>query len=251
MSRRSDTAEIGTATGAGGGATDQRAGGFTLVEVMVAMTILAIVLLGFLSTRSQALADAIQARNWRLARSIAEEQLSKLQAGGNEFRPEPMPVDVEGYPGFRYVILIGEQAIANAEAEIDSLVADYDASQSERRTWQRDRDDIRSARQKGVSLDDYRQQLLASESDPDAVPSEDEFEEVAVIVYFPNVSLGENRDRDEETFILKARVATLAIHGLTPEQARSLAAQKGLTSEGGTGTGGPASLTAGGTGNDK
>jgi len=219
---------------------------------MVAVTVLTIVLLGFLSTRSQALADAIQARNWRQARSIAEEQLSKLQAGANEIRPEPVPVDVEGYPGFRYVVLIGEQAIANAEAEIDSQAA-QEAEQSERRSWQRERDDVRAARQKGLNLDDYRRQQLQAESDPEAVPSEDTFEEVAVIVYFPNVSLAEDDDRTEATFTLKARVSTLAINGLTPQQAEGLAAQKGLTtnSNGAGGSGSPGSLTAGGSGDGK
>ncbi|MEZ5965765.1 MAG: prepilin-type N-terminal cleavage/methylation domain-containing protein [Planctomycetota bacterium] len=242
MSRRSDP----TSTPA-----NPAESGFTLIEVMVAMTILAIVLLGFLSTRSQALADAIQARNWRLARSIAEEQLSKLQAGAHEVRPEPSPIDVDGYPGFRFVVLIGEQAIANAEAEIDSQVADNDGSSTDRRLWQRERDDLRTARRKGINLDDYRRQQLQSENDANTVPSEDDFEEVAVIVYFPNVSLAEDVDRDEETFTLKARVSTLAINGLTPDQADGLAAQKGLTTEGGGDAGGGASLTAGGSNSGK
>src|SRR5262245_47549901 len=140
MSRRSSRA-VARLRRAGGhdalprhGTPPHRASGFTLVEVMVAVTILAVVLLSFLSTRSQALADAIQARNGRMARSIAEEQLSKLQAGGNETRPEPMPIEVQGYPGFRYVVLIGEQAIANAEAEINSQSA-QDNQATDRRQW--------------------------------------------------------------------------------------------------------------------
>lgn len=222
------------------------AGGFTLIEVMVAVTILAIVLLSFLSTRSQALADAIQARNWRLARSIAEEQLSKLQAGGNEFRPEPSPVDVQGYPGFRYVVLIGEQAIANAETEIDSLAPQEDRDANDRRLWRRERDDLRLARQKGLGVDDYRRQQLEQETDPEAIPSEDDLDEVAVIVYFPNVGSSDDEDKVEETFTLKAKVSTLAINGLTPEQAEAMAAQKGVTLNSSAGTG-----AASGGNNDK
>ncbi|HLU37757.1 MAG TPA: hypothetical protein VK081_00125, partial [Planctomycetota bacterium] len=177
--------------------------------------------------------------NWRLARSIAEEQLSKLQAGANEFKPEPMPVDVEGYPGFRYVVLIGQEAISNAEAEIDNMMAD-DMTTSDRRMWQRERDDLRMARQKGLSIDDYRRQTLERESDPNAVPSEDDLEEVAVIVYFPNATLDPDDPRREQTFILKAKVSTLAIHGLTPQQADGLAAQKGLTANNPSGGAGAA-----------
>jgi prepilin-type N-terminal cleavage/methylation domain-containing protein len=203
--------------------------GFTLVEVMVAMAILTIVLLGFLSTRSHAMADAIKARNWRLAREIAEEQLSKLMAGGNEFKPDPLPVDLEEYPGFRYRILIGDQAISEAEAELDNFYTDQQDDSGDRRLWQRERDERRSAKQKGVSLDDYRQQLIAKQTgDENTIPSESEYEEVAVIVYFPNVTLDSEDEKEEETYTLKAKVSTLAIHGMTPEQAQSLADARGV-----------------------
>lgn len=223
--------------------------GFSLIEVLAAIAILAIVLLGFLSTRSQAMVDGIQARNWRLARSIAEEQLSKLMAGANEFKPEPLPIDVEDFPGFRYAVLIGEQAIAQAESDIDSQVpVDEDSSyaQHDRRLWQHERDELRRARQKGVGIDEWRQQQLTDE-DENRVPSEDDFEEVAVIVYFPFVSLDPEEDRYEETYVLKARVSTLAINGLTPEQADSLAAARGVSTggeggAGGTGTASPLSV---------
>lgn len=237
---------------AGGSDRESRAPaalGFTLVEVMVAVTVLGIVLLSLMVTRSQAMADAVQARNWRLARSIAEEQLSKLQAGGNEFRPEPSAVDVQGYPGFRYVVLIGEQAIANAESDIDSRSVQDDAKSSERRLWQRERDDLRTARQKGVNVDDLRRQQLEEQTKPDAVPAEDEFEEVAVIVYFPNVSLSDDGTKAEETFTLKSKVSTLAINGLTPQQAEALAAQKGVPlSSNASGNPGSASPAQGGVG---
>lgn len=223
------------------------ASGFTLVEVMVAVAILAIVILGFMATRSQAMADAIQAFNWRLARSIAEEQLSKLQAGANEFKPEPNAIDVEGYPGFRYVVLIGDEAIARAEADIESFANADDHEASQRRQWQRDRGDLRSAKQKGVSLDDYRREQIQSEYGEDQLPTEDEFEEVAVIVYFPNVTLDKDAVKLEETFTLKAKVSTLAVNGLTPEQAESMAAQRGEPTA--TGSAGSLGTSAPGTNN--
>ncbi len=221
--------------------------GFTLIEVMAAVTILAIVILGFMSTRSQAMADAIQAFNWRLARSIAEEQLSKLQAGANEYKPEPNAIEVEDYPGFRYVVLIGDEAISRAEAEIDSFANSDDYETTERRQWQRDRSDLRTARQKGLSLDDYRREQVQTEYEADKLPAEDDFEEVAVIVYFPNVSLDKDDTKLEETFTLKAKVSTLAIHGMTPEQAESLAAQngEGNATGGGSTTGGSGAAPGG------
>lgn len=210
--------------------------GFTLIEVLVAMAILAIVLLGFLTTRSRAMADAIQARNWRLARSIAEEKLSTLMAGANEYRPDPTPVDVEDYAGFRYAILIGEEAIAAAESEQNSYSMNEDGGDFDRRIWQQERNEQRIARQKGKTVDDYRRDQLQQEAeDANAIPSESEFEEVAVIVYFPNISLDTEDVNPEETFTLKARVSTLAIHGLTPDQAKAMADSRGVQVPGSSG----------------
>ena len=60
-------------------------GGFTLLESLIALSILAAVVMHFLGSRTSALIDAAEARNWRLAREIAASKMSELKAGANEF----------------------------------------------------------------------------------------------------------------------------------------------------------------------
>ena len=66
--------------------SDER--GMLLIEALVAMLIVATVTITFIGIRSNSLIDATRARNWRLAREIAEEKLSTLQAGAHEVPPE-------------------------------------------------------------------------------------------------------------------------------------------------------------------
>ena len=63
------------------------AAGFTLIEALVAMAILAVVVIHFLGTRTNALIDSAEARNWRTARELAEHYLSEIAAGALELRP--------------------------------------------------------------------------------------------------------------------------------------------------------------------
>ncbi len=100
---------------------------------------------------------------------------------------------------------------------------------TDRRNFQRERDDLRRARQKGMSYFDYREQTDIEESErrdseEDIPPSEEEFEEVAVFVFFPNV-----RPEQSELghFVLKSRISTLAIEGLTTEEAASITGEEG------------------------
>ena len=58
-----------------------RESGMLLIEALVAMLIVAMVTIAYIGIRSTALIDATRARNGRLAREIAEEKLSTLQAG--------------------------------------------------------------------------------------------------------------------------------------------------------------------------
>lgn len=205
--------------------------GFTLLEAMVAMTILAMVILTLLGVRTEALVDATEARNWRLAKEIANEKMSELKAGARELPPEPgrKPVDRgddELYQDFSYEILVGERRIMDWESDRARML-DYESSgeRTDRLEWQRERDAWRRARQKGMSIDDYRTSMEEQEfeDEDDRVPTETDLEDVMVVVYFPNV----RARKGESVYAIREKVSTLAIQGLTPEQAEILAKSRG------------------------
>lgn len=213
--------------------TPADAGGFTLIEVVVALGILSFVILTFLGTRTEAMIDATEARNWRLAREIAHQVLSELQAGAREAPPDGTRVPIEKYPNFSYQILIGEDVISDHESDSMASLASSEDNRGNRLSWQRERDDLRRATQKGVSLQDYREAQRLEDTDinqDDEVPSEDELEEVLVVVYFPEVRITDE-GRGETSFTLRAKVSTLAIEGLTPEDATEMARARGLDPE--------------------
>ena len=62
----------------------RREEGFTLLEALVALSIIALVVMNCLMFRTGALVDATEARNWRVAREVAQEILSELKAGARE-----------------------------------------------------------------------------------------------------------------------------------------------------------------------
>ncbi|MEM7204742.1 MAG: prepilin-type N-terminal cleavage/methylation domain-containing protein [Planctomycetota bacterium] len=220
----------------------QGVSGFTLIEVVVAMAILSIVLLSFLGTRTDALVDASEARNWRLARELAEQILSELQAGARDRAPDVGRMTIEGYDDFTYQILVGETAISDFESQAaGDLALGAEDQRGDRVAWQQERDELRRAQASGKTLQDFRDDQLREELDRESeerVPSEDEFEEVMVVVFFPEVRLRE--EALEASFSLKARVPTLAIEGLTPEEAEALGGAFGDDADaaaGGDGTG--------------
>ncbi|MBK8100510.1 MAG: type II secretion system protein [Planctomycetes bacterium] len=221
-----------------------RQGGFTLLEALVALAIVAMVVTSFLGIRTASLTDATEARNWRLARELAEEKMSELAAGAREVQPESgMAYDFEKYPGFSYKIVIGESAVAQVESEIASLGSEEESEDAQERTrWQQDRDQFRRASSRGLSYtelqdemaqEDYRLKLA------EKAPTEDDFEDVAVVVLFPNV-LGD--DNAQSAYVMKARLSLLAISGLTPEESSQQAAARGenQAAAGGAANGGEA-----------
>ena len=202
--------------------------GFTLIEVMIAMAILAIVVLGMLQMRTSALIDAQEARDWRVAREIAEELLCELRAGARELPPTSgQEVQVEKYPSFNYRFLVGETAIADYEASSASEVdASTGGTAGDRVAWQHQRDDLRSAQQKGVSLQKYHENL-DEQNREEKLPSEDESEDVAIVVQFPIRRIELAAEKSFDKFTLKAKVCTMAIQGLTPEKAEAYQKAKG------------------------
>ena len=217
----------------------QKEAGFTLLEAMVALAIVAMVVTAVLAIRTNSLIDASEARNWRVAREVAQEILSELSAGAREDPPEynmqPAAIpSMKSVKKWAYQIVIGQERIASIESELDSADTETDSKMSDRRNFQRERDDLRRARDKGMSFFEYREQTQLEEderleSEEDVPPSEDEFEEVAVFVFFPNVRPGQS---ELGHFVLKSRISTMAIEGLTTEQAEAIQAEEGTAGEG-------------------
>jgi len=214
--------------------------GFTLLEALVAMMITSLIVLSFLGIRTNALVDATQARNWRLAREIAEEKMSELQAGARDTMPENgLKVPLEKYEGFEYEIVIGETNVADVEGELANNAAGEDAEARDRADWQRRREDYRKASSRGLSAIEYSDQrsedvnLRLAEK----VPSDTDFEEVAVVVYFPK--LGASYEGEKDALMIKARLSTLAISSRTPQEAQQEAAARGQGSAS-AGSGDPA-----------
>lgn len=202
--------------------------GFTLVEALVALGIVAMVVVGYIGIRTSALMDATQARNLRLAREIAEQKMSELQAGAREMAPTSgETVKLDDYEGFAFKIVIGESNVADAEAEVGNEAAGDNETASERLEWQRDREDFRRAQSRGLSRAEYDDQRLEDINQrlAEKAPSATEFEEVAVVVYFPKLE-PEYPDQ-KDALVIKARLSTLALSGMTPEQASAIALSKG------------------------
>jgi prepilin-type N-terminal cleavage/methylation domain-containing protein len=208
--------------------------GFTLIEVMIAVAVLALVATLFLTLRTTALVDATETRNVRVARELAEQMLSELMAGARETAPESgIILPLEKYPGFSYQFLIGEKAISEWESNQANEASFEEQNEEgfrrhEQLAWVRERDEQRLARQKGLSVTELREQELEREEKADEVPSETETEDVAIVVAYPDVR-AVGRAVETGTFVLKAKISTLAISGLTPQQSDEMAKTKGAS----------------------
>ncbi len=222
--------------------------GFTLIEAMVALGIVAMVVISFIGIRTSALVDATQARNWRLARELAEEKMSELQAGARETPPESgQSVDFEKYPDWSYKIVVGEAAVSQLESEVATSAAGDDSAATDRIDWQRDRTDYKRAQERGLSFSDYRDQQAEEDykrRTEEQVPSADEFEDVAVAIYFPK--LNPDYEGEKEALVIKAKLSTLALSGLTPDEAAQIADARGVApATGGDGASNPGNQDAG------
>jgi prepilin-type N-terminal cleavage/methylation domain-containing protein len=227
--------------------------GFTLLEAVVALAVVAMVVIGYLGMRTSALIDGIEARNWRLARELAEERMSELIAGARETPPQSgIEEKFEQYEGFSYQIVVGESSIGELESSIASDAAEEDTDSRSRAEWQQNRDTYRKASSRGLSALEYQDQLAAEEYQrrvDNKAPSETEFEQVAVAVFFPK--LNARFEGQRESFLIKAKVSTLALSGMTPDQAKQIADAQGTgtdpTAGGGLGGGAMPSGTGGGS----
>ncbi|MCK5945291.1 MAG: hypothetical protein KAI24_25100, partial [Planctomycetes bacterium] len=181
--------------------------GMLLIEALVAMVIVATVTIAYIGIRTTALIDATRARNWRLAREIAEEKMSELQAGAHEIAPESGTiVPIDKYEGFSFKIVLGESNVADAEGEVASEAAGDDSEANDRIEWARNREDFRRARERGLSAQEYEDQQFddINERLLEKAPSADDIEECAVIVYFPK--LDPDYEGQQEMLLIKSRV---------------------------------------------
>ena len=206
-------------------ASDRRSeSGMLLLEALVAMVIVATVSISYIAIRTGAMTDANRARDWRLAREIAEEKLSELMAGAHEIPPESgLIIPIDKYSGFSFKIVLGETGVAEVEAEVASESAGDNNEARDRIDWERNRQDYRRAQDRGLTAAEYEEQQFddINERLAETPPSADDFEEVAVVVYFRK--LDPDYEGQQEALLIKARVSTLAISGLTNEQAESIA----------------------------
>ena len=135
---------------------------------------------------------------------------------------------IEKYVGFSYKIAIGEGEVADLEAEIANSGVDDDSAGNERFDWQRNRENYRRASSQGLSAMEYEDKLAQEDYRSrmeEKAPSETDFEEVAVVVYFPKMNAKFEDEKD--TLMIKARISTLALSGLTSAQAETLASSRG------------------------
>jgi hypothetical protein len=138
--------------------------------------------------------------------------------------------------------VIGETSVSEIESELADAAAGEDTAATERNEWQRDREQYRKASARGLSYGEYQDKLIEEEAKrklEEKTPSETEFEEVAVIVYFPK--LNADYEGEKDALMIKSRISTLALEGLTPEQAESIAASKGEAPTSGSPIGSPGS----------
>jgi prepilin-type N-terminal cleavage/methylation domain-containing protein len=205
--------------------------GFTLLEAMAALALVAMIVLSYLGIRTTSLVHATEARNWRLARELAEQKMSELQAGAREVPVQSGAEETfEKYPGFVARIAVGESEVNRLESEIVGMTADEGTEAGDRAQWALDRNRYREASARGLSAVEYEDQLAEEDYQrrmEEKAPAEDEFEDVAVVVFFPK--LDAEYEGQKESFMIKAKVSTLALSNLTPEQATALAESRGQT----------------------
>lgn len=209
--------------------------GFTLLEVLVAMAVLAIATLTLTGMRTTSIIDAAEARNARIAREIATRVLSEVEAGVlRAYDMRGVRHEVEDLPYFTWRIVIGEGEIQEAETELTEMAAsesgrDEDQRLNDRQQWLNRRREVNRARELNKPIDDLETQELEVDESPD----EDTIEEVAIFVYWPTMKPKTDNEDEEGIFRLRGQVTTLALSGLTEEQAEARGDGESTSSESG------------------
>jgi prepilin-type N-terminal cleavage/methylation domain-containing protein len=194
--------------------------GFSLLEVLVAVAILAIALLSLAGLRTDSLSTATSARNLRIAQTFAKRILAQIQAGQfDAWELRGTEHQIEEIDGFSYQVFIGEGEIQEelgriAEDQADESGKEQDQRRYEKLDWIKRRRMMREARAKG---EDPSTLDTASSEDPteeDEEPDEETFEDVGVFVYY----FDPKRPDSMGVFSLRGRASTLALSGLTADE---------------------------------
>ena len=95
--------------------------GFTLLEVMVAMAIIAIALMAVLGSQSQSLSLASEAKFGTTAAFLAQGKMAEIEAG----KPEDITSDSgdfgEDFPGYRWDLSVNDVTLDEPEGVSDHL----------------------------------------------------------------------------------------------------------------------------------
>jgi prepilin-type N-terminal cleavage/methylation domain-containing protein len=93
--------------------SERRQSGFTLLEVMVTLAVIAISVFKILELREKSINTSIDARNENLARMLAREILTELEFHDIENRGGP----IDEYPGFAFTLDVEEIDLVTGEGD--------------------------------------------------------------------------------------------------------------------------------------
>ena len=200
-------------------------GGFTLVEALVAFTILTLAVVGMIWSRSKAVQQATEARNLKLAVKIARETLDKLKAGMNQENPVDLNnwQEVENYPGYYVRIITGDMEISDfetvlAEEEDDQKQLERLDLQERLRLARETRAGAESMSAGGASAGNAGTGMDNPDGTGEEVPiDENTTQEILVAVKYPSLNF-KKHPNGEGIFLLRDQISTLALSGRTPEE---------------------------------
>lgn len=154
-------------------------GGFTLIEIMAAVTLLAIIFTTVMQIRAGAIDKAVHARSLSVASRLGMAMQHRIEAGlvGDLYDGYEGDFSEEGFGDYRYVIGLGDGSKFASGGENDA-----------EEIWRR-----------------YRQN---EEEDRDEDAMQPEFTRVFLTVYFPDV----RNTGEEEAYTLESMIDTWAVY---------------------------------------
>ncbi|HHI78530.1 MAG TPA: prepilin-type N-terminal cleavage/methylation domain-containing protein [Planctomycetes bacterium] len=194
--------------------------GFSLLEVLVAVAILAVALLSLAGLRTDSLVTATSARNLRIAQTFAKRILAQVQSGQfDAWELRGTEHQIEEIDGFSYRIFIGEGEIQEelsriAEDQADETGSEQDQRRYEKLDWIKRRRMMREARDRGEDTSTLDTATTEEPTDEDEEPDEETYEDIGVFVYY----FDPKKPGDLGVFSLRGRASTLALSGLTPDE---------------------------------